>query len=262
MLLTVSGTALATDTPATETNAPACPRQCQCPCHKTDQCPASCRCACHKTDQSSASCQYPCHAKCGTTLLNPAYITAESLKNASLVELEENGRHYTPDEVAAILDYLRHGGSVIAVIDEESRTPLLSDGISLITKPFGIALTPDTKYLHNCGGIAKAGVINKHDREIPYSGGRAVTGGTPFAWQLDKDGKPGEPFAAYVEIENGGKLVVLAEKMAWLGLGVPEGVRLSGVPNDVSKTTYWGKDSKIFMEEVRCWLTCKPKSGK
>jgi hypothetical protein len=246
MLLTVAGTAQAANTPA-EANAPAtC--QCQCACHKSDQCPASCTCQ--------------CHAASGETLLNPASITADSLKKAAIVELEENGRHYTPDEVTALLDYLKHGGSVIVAIDEESRTPLLSDGISLITKPFGVTLTKDTEYLHNCGGIAKAGVINKQDRELPYSGGRAVTGGTPFAWRLDKDGKPAEPFAAYVEIENGGKLVVLAEKMAWHGLGVPEGVRLSGVPNDVSKTTYWGKDSKVFMEEIRCWLACKPKSGK
>jgi hypothetical protein len=31
-------------------------------------------------------------------------------------------------------------------------------------------------------------------------------------------------------------------------------VRLTGVPNDPSQTTYWGKDSAIFMEELLTWL--------
>ena len=271
MILTAAGTAQGTNYPATETNAPAC----KCQCHADGKCPETCpacqcptcKCQCCAACQGQAACQPPacacqCHGTCGETLRNPSLITADSLKNATLVELEENGRHYTPEEVATLINYLKNGGSVIVAIDEESRTPLLSDGVSLITKPFGLTLTADVKYLHNCGGIAKTGVINKQDREIPYSGGRAVTGGTPFAWQLDKDGNPAEPFAAYVETNNGGKLVVLAEKMAWLGLGVPEGVRLTGVPNDASKTTYWGKDSKIFMDEIRCWLVCKVKAGK
>jgi hypothetical protein len=47
---------------------------------------------------------------------------------------------------------------------------------------------------------------------------------------------------------------VLGEGMASLFLGDPAGVRLSGVPNDPTRTTYWGKDSAIFMEEVLRWL--------
>lgn len=194
----------------------------------------------------------PCHI-----LKNPSKITAELLQKATLVEIEESGRRFTPIEVTLLIDYLKHGGAVFLLMDEESRTPLLDDGVSLITAPFGITFTKDLEYLHNCGGIAKAGVINKEDREIPFSGGRAVTGGTPFAWRLDAKGHPAEPFATYVEIENGGRLVALSEKMAYLGLGVPSGIRLSGVPNDPSRTTYWGKDAKTFTDEIRCWLMCK-----
>ncbi len=124
--------------------------------------------------------------------------------------------------------------------------------------PFGLKLTPDLPYLHNCGGIAKAGAINQADREIPYSGGRAVEGGTPFAYVLDKDGKPAEAFAASATPGKGARIVVMGEGMAsLLGLGVPEGVRLSGIPRDPRGTKYWGKDSTVFIEEVFAWLVKK-----
>jgi len=118
-----------------------------------------------------------------------------------------------------------------------------------------MGFTPDNEYFHNCGALAKAGVINKQDREIPYSGGRNVTGGTPFAWWLDAAGNPAGPMAAYAETDGGGKIVALSEAMAYIGMGTAEGARLSGVPRDVSRTTYWGKDSALFMKEIRDWLT-------
>jgi hypothetical protein len=118
-------------------------------------------------------------------------------------------------------------------------------------------LTPDTPYLHNCGAIAKAGEINSADREIPYSGGRAVEGGTPFAYQLDADGKPGPAFAAWTKVDGGGRVVVMGEGMASIFLGVPGATRLSGKPRDAQGTTYWGKDSFKFMEEVMSWLVKK-----
>ena len=92
-------------------------------------------------------------------------------------------------------------------------------------------------------------------REVPFSGGRAVEGGTPFAFQLDKDGKPAQPFGAYKRLDNGARIVVLGEGMATLFLGTPNGVRLTGVPKDPTRTTYWGKDSAIFMEELLMWLS-------
>ena len=125
--------------------------------------------------------------------------------------------------------------------------------MNTIISPFGMRLTPDTEYLHNSGAIAKAGEINAADREIPFSGGRAVEGGTPFAFQLDKDAKPSHPFGAYTRIENGGRIVVLGEGMVSLFLGDANAVRLSGSLNNL--TPYWGKDSASFMEEVLSWLS-------
>jgi len=123
-----------------------------------------------------------------------------------------------------------------------------------IIEPFGMRLTPDTEYLHNCGGVAEGSEVNKANRELPFSGGRAVEGGTPFAWQLDKGGKRAQPFAAFRKLDTGGRIVVMGEAMASLFLGTKEGVRLTGVPNDPSRTSYWGKDSAAFMEDVLSWL--------
>ena len=119
---------------------------------------------------------------------------------------------------------------------------------------FGMKLTADTEYLHNTGAIAKKGAINAADRELPFSGGRAVEGGSPFGWQLDKDGKPGQVFAAFTTVGTTGKVVVLGDAMVTLLLGTPDGVRLTGVPRNPLLTTYWGKDSAIFMEELLTWL--------
>ena len=105
----------------------------------------------------------------------------------------------------------------------------------------------------NPGAIALAGEINKANRELPYDGGRAVEGGTPFAFQLNAEGKPGPAYAAGQKVDGGGKVVVLAEGMASLFLGSPDGRRLVPVAND-SPNAYFGKDSAIFMEEVFAWL--------
>jgi hypothetical protein len=106
----------------------------------------------------------------------------------------------------------------------------------------------------NTGAIAKAGEINKADREVPYDGGRQVFGGTPFAYQLDREDNPAQPYAAYAKADNGGRIVVMGEGMASPFLGVPEAVRLTVEPTNPK---WWGKDSLIFMEEVLSWLLAR-----
>jgi hypothetical protein len=182
-------------------------------------------------------------------------ITSTVLDGARMLYLRAPSQEFTPTEIEAIVGFVKGGGSLLLVLDEERRQSLEKTKVNNIIGPFGLKLTPDTEYLHNNGAIAKAGEINKADREVPFSGGRAVEGGTPFAFQLDKDGKPSQPFGAYKRLDNGGRIVVLGEGMASLFMGEPNAVRLSGVPNDPSRTTYWGKDSAIFMEEVLRWLS-------
>ena len=183
---------------------------------------------------------------------SPEPISAKVLEGAGILFLRAPSKEFTASEAEAIVAFVKRGGSLLLVLDEERRQSLDKTRVNDLISPFGMKLTPDTAYLHNTGAIAKAGEINKADREVPFSGGRAVEGGTAFAFQLDKDGKASQPFGAYKRIDNGGRIVVLGEGMASLFLGDPTAVRLSGALNE--QTTYWGKDSAIFMEEVLAWL--------
>jgi hypothetical protein len=183
-----------------------------------------------------------------------AAITPEALKGYRLLVLRMPTTQITADESTAIVDFVRKGGSLLLAFDEERRASLATTRVNDVIAAFGMKLTDDTEYLHNTGAIAKKGAINAADREVPFSGGRAVEGGTPFAWQLDKDGKPSQVFAAFTTVGATGRVAVLGDAMATLFLGTAEGVRLTGVPRDPSKTTFWGKDSAIFMEELLTWL--------
>jgi hypothetical protein len=180
-------------------------------------------------------------------------ITDQTLAGARLLYVRAPSKEFTTSETDAIVAFVKRGGSLLLVLDEEERQSLEKTRVNSFISPFGLRLTPDTEYLPNTGAIAKAGEINKADREVPYDGGRAVEGGTPFAFQLDKQGQPSQPFGAFQRVDGGGRIVVLAEGMASLFLGEPHGVRLSGGRN--MPTTYWGKDSAIFMAEVLAWLS-------
>jgi hypothetical protein len=183
-----------------------------------------------------------------------APITPAALAGVRALYLRAPSRAITPAERAAIVAFVRQGGSLLLVLDEQSRQDLSIVGANEVIEPFGLKLTPDTPYVHNVGAIGKAGEILAADREVPYSGGRAVEGGTPFAFQLDTNGKPAQPFAASTTVAGGGRVVVMGEGMASIFMGVPEGKRLTGPPRDARNTVYWGKDSAIFMEEVIAWL--------
>jgi hypothetical protein len=179
-------------------------------------------------------------------------IATSTLAGARILYLRAPSKEFTATEAEAIVSFVKGGGALLLVLDEERRQSLAKTGVNNLISPFGMRLTPDTKYLHNTGAVAKAGEINKADRAVPFSGGRAVEGGTPFAFQLDSADNPTQPFAAYTRLENGGRIVVLGEGMASLFLGDPNAVRLSGSVGNL--TPYWGKDSTIFMEEVLGWL--------
>ena len=180
--------------------------------------------------------------------------TAAALKGCRLLLLRVPVQEIKPEARDAMVDFVRQGGSLLLAFDEERRAPLDSTRVNDLITAFGLKLTADTEYLHNNGAIVKKGAISAEDRELPFSGGRAVEGGSPFGWQLDKDGKPGQVFAASTTVGKTGKVVVLSDAMATLFLGTPAGVRLTGVPRDPTRTTYWGKDSAIFMEELVAWL--------
>jgi hypothetical protein len=184
-------------------------------------------------------------------------LTTTNLAGARLLYLRTPTQPYTAEEKRAVANFLRKGGSLLLVVDEQRRTDIASTGVNELIAPFGMKITDDTEYLHNCGGLAKVSEIHLADREIPYSGGRAVEGGTPFAYRLDAEGKPAEAFAALKKLPKGGRIVVMGEAMATILLGPLAGERLSGVPRDPQNTVFWGKDSEIFMDEVMAWLVAR-----
>jgi hypothetical protein len=181
-------------------------------------------------------------------------ITAEALAGSRLLYIRAPNQAFQDSEKQAIISFVKAGGSLLLVLDEEERQKLAVVGVNDVIASFGLKLSGDTPRIVNTGAIAKAGEINKADREIPYDGGRQVFGGTPFAYQLDQQGNPAQPYASYSKLDNGARIVVMGEGMASLFLGVPEGVRLTVQPADPK---WWGKDSLIFMEEVLSWLLAR-----
>lgn len=184
-------------------------------------------------------------------------LTKDLLKQIDLLYLRGPSKTFSNAEQQAIIQFVQNGGALLLVMDEERRMSLAQTQVNQILVPFGMKLTDDIPYQHNCGAIAKAGLINATDRELPYSGGREITGGTPFAFQLNQAGKVAQPFAAYKQVKQGGKIIVLSEGMAAALMGTKEGTRLSGVSRNPARTIYWGKDSIPFMNEVIAWLLSK-----
>jgi hypothetical protein len=180
-----------------------------------------------------------------------APLTAAALAGARLIYLRAPSKAFQEPEKQAIISFIKAGGSLLLVLDEEERQKLAVVGVNDVIAPFGLKLSGDMPRIVNTGALAKAGEINKADREIPYDGGRQVFGGTPFAYQLDRNGNPAQPYAAYMKLDEGGRIVVMGEGMASLFLGTPDGVRLKLEP---AHPKWWGKDSSIFMEEVLHWL--------
>jgi len=179
----------------------------------------------------------------------PATIEIDSVKLDDTLLEGKHGlilfgpKELTKSEKQAVVEFIRSGGSLLLIFDAENRTPLY--GINDIITPFGLELTGDTPYLHNCGAIAVKSEVCAERRELPYSGGRSINGGNVIS-RVYMDGD--YIHCAYVRTEKRGKIIVMSDAMAAIFMGRPDGIRLTGTkPAD---TRYWGKDSKIFMEEI------------
>lgn len=118
-------------------------------------------------------------------------LTAEALRGHRVLYLRAPPRAFAAPEKAAVVDFVRRGGSLLLVLDQEERQSLAVTGVNDLIAPFGMRLTADTPRVPNGGAVAAAGEINAADRELPFDGGRAVEGGAPFAWQLDSAGRRG-----------------------------------------------------------------------
>jgi hypothetical protein len=152
---------------------------------------------------------------------------------------------FKESEKEAIIDYLRSGGSLLLVFDEERRMSLKGVGVNDIIAPFNIRLTDDAPVRHNCGAIAEESEICAGKWELPYSRGRSIEGGNIIARVYDEGNYI---HSAYLKLPSGGKIIVMSDGMAAILLGMPDGERFSGTGPADSK--FWGKDSRIYMEEI------------
>jgi hypothetical protein len=162
----------------------------------------------------------------------------------------------TKEELAVLRKFIKKGGSVLVIADEEQAAKVKLEKMRLneLLMPFDLKLTDDTPFIPNRGALAPASDIFSATHEIPYSGGRAVEGGLPLAFVLDESGQlTNIAHTAFVTTSAGGNIVVMAEAMASLFLGGNNGQRL--VDNQ-----WWGKDSAAFMEDILRWMLKQPDS--
>jgi len=181
--------------------------------------------------------------------INTAAITGDVLGGKAGLILFSPNQPFHKNEKMAIVDYLKSGGSVLLIFDEERRVSLDGVGVNGFIEPFGIKLTEDIPARHNCGAIAESSEVCAGKRELPFSGGRSIVGGTVIS-KVNDEGD--FIHSAYLKLPAGGKIIVMSDGMAGLLLGGPDGVRFSGTGPSDSK--YWGKDSQVFMEEILAFL--------
>lgn len=182
---------------------------------------------------------------------------SDSIKNLALgqydaIVLFSPTKVFTETEIKNLVRYVEKGGSLLVIFDEERRTPL-NVGINQVITPFGISLTENIPVRHNCGAVTTGDtLVCKGIRELPFSGGRSVKGGTVISKVYDEGDYV---HAAYQLLKRGNKIIVMSDGMAGLLLGSKDGIRFSGTNPSDSK--YWGKDSELFMWEIIQFLVTK-----
>ena len=138
-------------------------------------------------------------------------IKPKDLSDCDLLFIHIPSKKYAPDEIKAITEYLKTGGSLFLVMDEDYWSTLKDANVNDIIKTFGIQFgeqSPDT----TLGGITKAGPVTAKPLKITYYYGRIINGGTPFCF--NKNGK--YPFGVYKSLKNGGKIIVMGDGMTSL----------------------------------------------
>lgn len=185
-------------------------------------------------------------------LNNNSEITAELLKDIDVLIMlsplsNTLQKNISVIEQKAIVNFINQGGRLILFIDDEHRVNIDQYGANQITKQYGIELGADIKGIKgNCGAISFENEIFTRRHEIPYSGARAIKGGTPASVCLEG----GYLHSTYVTLKNGGKIFVGADTMVGQLMGYSDGVRNI---SDRMNTRWWGKDSRIFMQELLIW---------
>jgi hypothetical protein len=111
-------------------------------------------------------------------------------------------------------------GSLFLVMDQDMWSTLEQTNVNDLIRPFGIRFgdeSPDSL----AGGHTKAGLLTRQNLKISYHGARTVTGGTPFCFN---DRSDTNPFGTFLQVKNGGRIVVMGDGMVSLYMTSWEGV--------------------------------------
>ena len=164
-------------------------------------------------------------------------------------------KNITTEEAAALVNFIKRGGSLIVFVDEEShRVHLEPYNINAVTTAFGVEFGYDNKIAFNNGAVSFENDIFKGRYEVPCTGMRSVKGGIPASVCMDD----GFLHATYVELENGGKLFACAETMVALLMGGDEDIERKGPTRrtpegKMTQTGWFGKDSRQYMADLIEW---------
>jgi len=147
-------------------------------------------------------------------------ISAETLAKSDLLFIHAPSMKYAPEECKAIEQFIKKGGSLFIVMDEDYWSTLAQVNANDIVTPFGITFKSDNPNQVS-GGHSQPGPVTKAKYSIPAHGLRLVEGGKPFAYSNASDENP---FGVYTETTGGGKIIAMGEGMVSLYMTSWEGV--------------------------------------
>jgi hypothetical protein len=163
-------------------------------------------------------------------------VNPKDLEGCDLLFIHIPSAKYTPGEVSAISKYIAGGGSLFLVMDQDMWSTLEQTNVNDLIRPFGMQFGgegPDPL----AGGHTKAGLITDKRLKISYHGARTVSGGTAFCFN---DRSDANPFGTFMEVKNGGKIIVMGDGMVSLYMTSWEGVQ--------------DYQCQEFMQDVFRWL--------
>lgn len=148
-------------------------------------------------------------------------ISAESLKGCDVLFIHIPSGRYSAGEAAAVAAYVKGGGSLFLVMDQDMWSTPEQTNVNELIRPLGVqfgAEGPDTQ----AGGHTNPGPVTDRRLKLSYHGARTVTGGTPFAFN---DRSDANPFGVFKEVDNGGRVIVMGDGMTSLYMTSWEGVQ-------------------------------------
>ena len=163
-------------------------------------------------------------------------ITAQKLDDCDLLFIHTPSAQYSKEEVDAIIKYVRNGGSLFLIMDADYWTDLEKTNVNDIVSPFGFQFGGNSADTLSGGHAKVGGPITKDPLKVIYHGARTLSGGTPFCFSNQSQ----EPFGAYKDLEDGGKIVVMGDGMVSLYMTSWAGVK--------------DYPSQKFMQHVFKWL--------